>query len=135
MKNPLDAVRKILIDDVAVAALVAARVYPLVIPESGEIPAIVIQFISKATISLSGADCPLVNRRMQVTCIAEDYDASFEIASAADTVLKRYKGTSVGVVVQQIFRDNNVAESFSSEPEAGVDRWSYIQDYIVWYEE
>jgi hypothetical protein len=85
----------------AVTALVgsgtAARIYPLVIPQDAQRPAISYQKISSPkTISHSG-DSNLSRSRFQFTCQAETYTSVKALATAVRNAFIGYRGTISGV--------------------------------------
>lgn len=69
--------------DAAVSAIVGTRVYPLVIPQGGDLPAVTYQRIYGAPINdLAGAG-ELVRARVQVDCWATTYASVRALADAA----------------------------------------------------
>jgi len=81
-----EAIRTLLVDDAEVAEIVAARVYPLVLPQSPTLPAITLQRVSNQTVI--SQDGPGMERpRIQVDCWASTYLAARELAAAVKACL------------------------------------------------
>lgn len=74
-------------------AIIAARVYPQVLPQSGVLPAVVYTVISDVpTNSLCGTGLELRNLRVQLDCIARDlgaYDAAHALADAVADAMRQ----------------------------------------------
>lgn len=125
-----------------VSALVASRIYPLVIPqtvydEATKRPCIVYSTDGKARhIRFSGTDS-LVAGRFTVDCYARTYSAVQQLAAAVRAALVDQRGTWTtssspqgSVSVQQVFIDN---EFDLTDIEPGLYRVS--QEYTIWYDE
>lgn len=77
-----EAVRAVLLADPTVAALVGDRVYPMHLPQTCVLPAIVYQRISTVGSIDLGGDTGLSRIRLQVTHWAEGFDAARALARA-----------------------------------------------------
>lgn len=84
----------------AVAAIAGARIYPLVLPTDGELPAVTYQVVGARpdpTLQTSGFQ----RWRIQCDCWAEDYSAAAGLRDALTTALNGYQGTlSDGTILQ-----------------------------------
>lgn len=78
------AIRARLLDDATVAALVAARVYPGVLPQRPTMPAIVLTKVDKLSpLTMDGAAGPN-EVRVQVDCWDDDVDGVRDLAAAVN---------------------------------------------------
>lgn len=86
------ALRTHLLDDTAIAAAVAARVYPLRLPQKTVLPAIVLTRVSgRRYAHLRGADA-LARPRYQVDCWAATHDAATALGVQCRQRLNGYAG-------------------------------------------
>lgn len=114
----------------AVATLVAARIYPLTMPQGGEYPAVTTQRIDGPRVrSLSGPS-NLAHPRFQIDCWATTYASVKAAAQAVRQRLDGYRGlmgtTTVGGVSLESDTDD-------FEPDTGLYRVSL--DFIIWHKE
>lgn len=107
-----------------------ARIYGMRLPQKPTYPAIRIQKISETRVSLMGADSGVVHTRMQVDSYGETYSSARGLADAVRGALKRFRGTSASVVVQDVTLDNEFAVD-----EDDVDVYRVQQDYMVHWSE
>jgi hypothetical protein len=84
--------RNHLLADSGVAAKVVARVYPMVLPQGCDYPAITYQFISNPQHHAIPVGFP----RIQTTCWAESHQAARELAAAVTDACQRFKGLMGG---------------------------------------
>jgi hypothetical protein len=91
--NAEAAVRKALVDDPAVAALVGDRITPMVLKQGTTLPAIVCQGISRVpdqpTLEGATARVPI---RLQLSLWAATFDGARELAAAVEARLDGYSG-------------------------------------------
>ena len=118
--------------DAAVAAIVATRIHPHIIPQGGTLPAIVYQRISSVRdVDMSGP-APMVRVRMQVDCWHTSLSGALTLA---DTVRAALNG--VGIASPRLLGAESVQlvvlESDSTESEIEGDRMEYRvrQDWII----
>ena len=127
--------RGALLADAAVAALVGTRIYPVVLPQAPQYPAISFQTISGESHYALGGHSGLASPRIQVDCWAESFDAVMALRSAVIACLGGYRGTVAGVTIQGMFK---VAEVDAFEPEltqTGARIWRKTLDFNIWFEE
>ena len=111
-------------------ALIAGRVYIDQITQDVTDSAVIFQRISTVRHPAMGADLALVEARMQVRCIATKALDSIAVATQVRAALQRWGGTAAGIVVQQIFIEN---EAGRYDPD--IKKHEQLLDFIVWYEE
>lgn len=93
--------------DVAVAALIGMRMYPLQIPSDGVLPAMAYQQISEPGIyTHDRGDIGLAVTRVQLTVQATDYAGGRAVLNAVRAVLTGYRGTVGSTQFQAIFIKN-----------------------------
>jgi len=135
------ALRAHLLADTAIAAIVAARIYPLRLPQPKKdavnLPAIVLQRISTVRYAhLRGAEA-LGRPRWQVDCWAATHDAATSLGALVRQRLNGFAGTwtsdespSVDIVVQAILLENE-QDFFEEEIQGGLCRHS--ADYFLYH--
>lgn len=77
-----------------VTALVASRIYPLVLPQEPTYPAITFSRVSSQRIEGVYTDYGMARVRIQITCWALTYDSAKAVAEQVRIALERY-GTAV----------------------------------------
>jgi len=85
-----ELIYSLLTDDVAVSAIVGARVYPLRVPQNTARPAIAYQLISRTGESCSGGYLPEVSR-IQVSLFAATYAQVSALDDAVRGALQGYR--------------------------------------------
>jgi hypothetical protein len=115
----------------AVAALAETRLYPLMIPQDQDLPALAYQLISAPGIySHETGDIGLIRARMQITGQAATYDTLYSLLAAVRAAVTGYKGTVGDTDFHAIFVDNQRtewAETFL--------RPTGRLDLVLWYRE
>lgn len=106
-----EAVRYLLINDAAVAALIGSRVYPIALPQGSTLPAAVFHMID-ATEDDFGV---LSDPRIQISCFAATYDGAKALRQAVKNCLKRYRGTAKGILIEHIAVEPGTNESRTPE--------------------
>jgi hypothetical protein len=89
------AIRKLLLNDPAVAALVGVRVHYNVAPQPAASPYLVIQKISRTDLArtISGGSSNLIQPRLQLDGYASNYTAAKNIEKAVRRLLDGYRNT------------------------------------------
>lgn len=116
--------------DSGVAALVSTRIYPLVMPQDVDLPAIAYQKISGPRDHVHEGPSGLVTARMQVTCLGSSYSAAKGLSEAVRVAVDGFSGTMGTVTVNAALLVNEV-DSWADGFEAPVVRL----DFMVWYQE
>ncbi len=124
-----EAVYSRLTDDGAVAAQVGTRVYPLVIPQDVDLPAIAYQVISSEAKWSHSGPSGLTQTRVQLTIVADDYATAKATDQAVRAAFNAVSFDAAGVHVQGAFIDN-VLDDF----DAAVATPTIRTDVIVWHE-
>lgn len=128
--NMEQALYSILSDDTAVKALVAARIYPSIIPPDAALPAIAYQRVSAMRVKSHGGPSSLARPRFQITCLARSYGSARAVADATRGALDGIKKTVGNVWVQAAFVQNEF-DTFTVED----DLYTVRQDFYVWHAE
>lgn len=131
------AIRAILAADAAVAALVADRIHPIVLPQAGLFPALTYQVIDGDSHYSMQGPSGLASRRVQIDCHAETYEEAIDLKGAVIGALSGFQGDvgSPPVRIQGIFRQLE-RDNYDAELErAGPTLWGKPLDFMVWDEE
>ena len=121
--------------DETVAALVAARIYPIYIPETGSLPCVVYQVTGKEDIYSSGGMSTLVNSKMQLTCFASTYLGVVALCDAVRDAMGAYSGTVGGCVIRVVFLTDQ-GDIPEIEPDSDVlRRFARRMNFDIWNEE
>lgn len=97
-------------------AMIASRVYPVILPEKATLPALVYSKVSGNGESAFGADSTL--RRARYTLLAHSAVSAKEakaVALQAELATKRYRGTLDSTVIQDIFVENDGTDFYDSQ--------------------
>jgi hypothetical protein len=103
------AIRKLLVNDPAVAAIVGTRVYPIHVDGALTPP-----YIKYLTVSDARIYRTIRPPRMQISCWAEDYPTVRQLAEAVIAALDDYHGVIDGVAIESI-RYLNGPELYEAE--------------------
>jgi hypothetical protein len=96
--------------DAGVSALVVARIYPMLAPESPTYPFIVYHAISETVPYAMGGpgSTDVVRRRYQFDCYGVDPTTARKVAAAVTTALDRFSGTVIytggSTMIQDVYR-------------------------------
>src|SRR5262245_55212356 len=130
MKDIRLAVRGILVDDPAVAALVGTRVFPARLPQ-GELRASVVYIrVSGVGDYHMAGPSGLAQTRMQIDAWGGTADEATAVANACYDALTGFRGIKNDVTVQGAFMLVE-REAFDT----AVQRFSVTRDFYFWYEE
>jgi hypothetical protein len=131
------AVYKLLAGSSNVTNEVGSRIYGGgVAPQDASLPYVTIQVVGDhdRQLSISGAT-GLAAKRIQVNCVAVNYNKTVDIASATRRTLHGASGAAGAETVRAISMDNELDVPVSRVE--GGDKYLYVkvQDYIVWVDE
>ncbi len=110
----------------AVSALLGNRLYPLVLPQNGRLPAATYQRVSgERNYDLDGSTGPK-RVTLQLDSWAEDYAGAKALAAAIESVLEGYTGPMAGLTVSRsvILRED---EDYEDQTK----RWRVSVDYQI----
>lgn len=130
MADHEDAVRTRLTTHAGTAALIGTRAYFGMVPQGSDFPCSTVQQISAPSISAMGADVDKVESRQQVRACAKTRAGAKALADQQRAALKRYSGTSAGVVIHDCFLVNEIP---NYEPTTKL--YTVTQDFMVWVTE
>lgn len=135
-----EAIAAALKADPAVAALVAARVYPLVVPTTGNLPAIAVQLIGLNRPRHLRGPTTIVSARVQIAAVSKLQPDCVRVTEAVRQALDGFAGT-LGAGANSVFVVETVLadERDLDEPTMpdGTKRpyVRTIQDYVIRYRE
>jgi hypothetical protein len=119
--------RMLLTSDAGVAALVADRVFTEVLPQAGDVPAVVFTEVAgDDDVALDGPT-GLASRRVQVDSWARTRAEATELGLAVKAVLAGHAGAAAGLHVEGAFL---LAERWDFDAETTLYRTS--QDFEIW---
>lgn len=123
-----DAIRAVLLADPDVAALVSTRVWPIKLPQSATLPAVVYQRIS-TTRDQPALETPIgaTRSRVQLSSWASTYGAARQLAEAVHGALNGWSGTAGGQVVKLVRLATWLDDYEAGPPE----RYRVIADFYV----
>lgn len=119
-----------LIADSGVAALVATRIYPLLVPQDATLPALAYQRISGPRDHAHTGATGLAFARMQLTYVAASYNEAKSLGEAVRAAMDGLKGSMGAVTVGACLLDNE-RDDWATAFEKPVVR----HDYLIWYQE
>ena len=129
------AIYSILSDTTEITDLVSTRIYPSIIPQKAELPAISYQQIFGDRLhTMDGAD-GLVNALYQINCRAQSYDQLQELVNAVRKACDDYDDTLDGtkINVMRLTAQRDMIDM--TEDVMQTKRYGRSLDYEVWFEE
>jgi len=119
-------------NDAGISGYVAARIYPVKMPQNVEYPAITYQLVSTVrSISQSGR-VTLVEGRYQIDSWGNTYASVKNIAQSVRDALQGFRGIMGATRVQGIWEDSNSERDFYEDV---TDLRRVTHDFIIYYEE
>jgi hypothetical protein len=129
------AIYTILSDDGGVSQLVADRIYPIVIDQGADMPAITYQQITGPRSHNVSGPIGWVQSRYQITAWAETNLQASDLATAIREVIDGYSGTSASLVIDHIFViDEGDVPNLSAE-NSGLDMYGKRIDAQIVFKE
>lgn len=129
-----EAIRSRLLGGAAVASLVGTRMYPLVVPQAVDLPAIAYYRVSSFPIMAHDGAVGLTQARLQLTLVGRGYTEAKELADAVRARLNGFRGVSEGVTLDAVTLTDEADEDMpdSGSQPLGEGRVVF-QDYFVMY--
>ena len=84
-------------------ALVAARIYPVMLPQDVVLPAVSYRRIAGSRTSAMGSDTGLAHPRFEVNAWSQDYLTAKQVKEQLRAALQRWRGTVSGVEILDTF--------------------------------
>lgn len=128
-----EGIAAFLIADAAIGAVVADRIYPMMIPQGATIPCLTYQRISTPRITThdsSGSTGDLAHPRFQFDAWAETQKSAKAISDVLRGVLHGKTGAMGGVTIRAALADNEVPEYVPD-----IELYRSRSDYIIWHQE
>jgi hypothetical protein len=130
-----EAVRRILLANSGVAALVGDRIAWGVLPRGTAYPAIALHLLSGPHHYAMGGPSNLATSRVQVNCMADLPIDSDALAAAVRDALSGARTTIAGITIQGAFLDNE-DDLTDGEPHPPDEVHCDVrQDYLIWHTE
>ncbi len=114
----------------------STAIYPIMIPQGVNLPAVTYQEISESPVHAMGADPSLMFPRFEISSWSSSYKQVKIIADSVKSVLRDFGstklgGAAAGVYVQRIFFENET-DFLDIDRETGTMTFHVAQDYIIW---
>lgn len=119
-----------LLADGTVSGLVAARMYPILLPQEPSYPAIVYSLASSTRLHALDGPPGRASHRVQIDCYAETYKEAHQLAAAVRQRLDGYAGLMGSTEVGYVSLDN---EQDLYDDDARVHR--VLQDFLISHKE
>lgn len=131
------ALRTVLVDAPAVAALVDTRVYPMVLPQDPTYPAITYQTITGSSEYSMEGPSNLAAPRMQLDLYAGTAGALFDLRGAVMKALSGFAGAvgSPPVKIYGAFKQMEIDRYEQDLEQAGPRVWHKTLDFQLWFKE
>lgn len=108
-----EAVYKYLIAQIAVFDKISDRLYPLLLPQKCQLPAVVYSLISLEKTPALQKDTDLIKQTLQFSCHSKSYAEAISIAEILRKVLQDYSGNMNGLFIGAVLV---ASETASYEP-------------------
>ena len=125
-----EAIVAVLLADVTLAGIVSGRIYPLRLPERVAFPAVTYYRIGGDPVLAMQQDAGLASARISVVGWSKRYLQARDANLAARDALRRFKGTSAGVVIQDVLSEMEGIDQHHDQDQT----YQRTADLIVWYE-
>lgn len=113
----------------------STAIYPIVIPQGLDLPAVTYQEISESPIHTMIEDPTLMYPRFQISSWSSSYTQVKLVADAVKAVLRDFGSTKLGgaagVEVQRIFFENET-DFLDVDAQTGTMTYHVAQEYIIW---
>lgn len=116
-----------LIANSGVAALVGTRIYPLMIPQDADLPAVAYRRIDTPRHYSHDGYSGLARPRFQFDCVGSSYSSARALAAAVRVAFQGWRALHRGVAMTQNEMDVPWLET--------TDRWQVSVDVIIWHHE
>lgn len=124
------ALRARLLADAGIAALVVARVYPVVLPQAPAFPAITYEGVAETRLNTFGGPLGLAGPLMRLHAWASTYDGARDLARKVRLALDGWRGTQSGETVQAVKLQQQV-DLYDDETQMH----RVAMDFRVWWNE
>ena len=122
--------RTFLLADTAIAASIAARVYPVQLPQKPTLPAIAYRIVSGFRPHSMPNTRGLARPRVQIDCYSDSYEGAQTLADLVRKRLDAYRGAAGTATWQGVFFSN---ENDDFDPDTKL--YTLSRDYTFWVEE
>lgn len=119
-----EAIAKRLEDDSGVGAIAANRIYPVILPQDPDLPAVTYQTVAGDRETAMGTNPGIANPLVQVDCWARTHAEARSLALAVKASLERWRGTVASVEVLDVFPQRE-EDSYEWETNMWRSSWDY----------
>lgn len=128
-----EALYKTLTSTIGLSSLIEARVYPVLMPQNCQLPAITYQRISGSRVYAFQKDTDLAHPVFQINCWAKTYSEVKSIARQVRLALQNFSGLMGGTDGVNVSAVIILGDMDDYEPETGI--YSIKMDFEIWHEE
>lgn len=125
----------ILTGDATVTGLVGKSVYPNLVPQGAQMPAITYQQITSLREHVMTDTLGIVASWYQINCWAESYSEARELSEAVRIALADYSGTVSSRDIKAILLENEGDMPMTTGDVEGRRRYGKNLDFVVWHDE
>jgi len=117
------SLHSVLVSDAGVSAIVAARVYPLELPQEPTLPAIVYFKISSSRLTHHGTTSKYCEANYQISCVAATVLGAKLLAAAVVSAVHGYSGTvdSLRIFVCEVISESDLLQTAIEEYAVAID--------------
>lgn len=95
-----------------ITAIIGSRMYPIVLPQDGTLPAIVYRQTGGEVVQAMGGSPGLKRKMIQLLALSPDVSQMRQIVEEIRIAYDRYRGTIAGVSINDIFVSDVGAEGY-----------------------
>ena len=129
------AIFKSLTEDSSISTIIGTRLFPLVIPQDGSMPAITYQQISGDRDHVLSGPTGFTKNRYQFNCWATTYGGAKRLFEALRIFWDGFSGTVLTIAIQCVQMENEI-DSIAKKPGVDViDRFGKQADFIISFTE
>ena len=131
------AIRKILLDDTAVAELSGGRVIVDRLPQGDETPAVVLWVESERALDALDGPLGMDQPKLRVVCYSQTRVGASNLRMAVRTVLAGFSGVVIGLYIKGLHQEPARGQQMGTDRQrTGTDAYRYLttQDFRVSYD-
>lgn len=129
----VDALLQTLAAESTLTALVAARMYPLRVPQSDQLPALTVSQVSGGAVQHFGGPSLTSSIRVQISCWDLTYTGAKELSDVVELLYDGFSGDMQTVHVQGMHLLNTVDGQVPPIDNNDVARYFIALDFRLWY--
>lgn len=128
------AIRSVLINDVAVSGWMSARVYPQRRPQGTALPCAVYQVVFQETNQSLETQSGIQRTRMSIEVMDDAYGSTKTTRDKVKAALINYSGTTQSEIIHSVRLESTVDIDEVSDPGSEFGTYRIVMDFIIWHE-